>query len=105
MEDVSVYGLLHEDVTAFNLLRFTGSKTQTPQARCPRHNIVHEWRIIDFDRSFKIDMKNAGRDAKESPGMFNGEYIGYAGTFVCKYSSLDCITLSYTLFMYHDNLP
>jgi hypothetical protein len=47
MEDVGVYGLVHDDVTASKFLRFTGGETETPQARCPRHNIVREWRIID----------------------------------------------------------
>jgi len=81
MEDVGVYGLVHDGVTAFNLLRFTDSETETPQARCSRHNIVHGSRIIDFDRSLKVDMENAGIRAKETPGKFNSAYIGYTGTF------------------------
>ena len=76
MEDISVCGLVHDDVTAFNLLRFTGSETEMPQARCPCHNIVHGWRIIDFDRSFSADIQ-----AKRAPGKYNSKYIGYAGTF------------------------
>jgi len=76
MEDVGVYGLVHDDVTAFNLLRFTDSKTETPQARCSRHNIVHGWRIIDPNRSLKVDMENPGIKSKETPGKFNSAYIG-----------------------------
>jgi hypothetical protein len=79
MEDVGIYGPVHDDVTAFNLLRF--GETDTPQARCSRHNIVHGWRIVDFDRSLKVDMENAGIKAKGTPGKFNSAYIGYAGTF------------------------
>ena len=57
---------MHDDVTALNLLRFTGSETEIPQARCLRHNIVPGWRIIDFDHSFKVDMENAGILAKRA---------------------------------------
>jgi len=81
MEDVGVYGLVHDDVTAFNLLRFTGSETETPQARCPRHNVVHDWRIIDFDRSFRIDMETAGKTSKKRSIGGNSAFIGCAGSF------------------------
>jgi len=80
MEDVGVYGLVHHDVTAFNLLRFTGSEKETPQARCPHHNVVHDWRIIDFDRSFRMDMETADKTSKRSI-RYNSAYIGNAGSF------------------------
>ncbi|ESK83686.1 protein kinase subdomain-containing protein pkl ccin3 [Moniliophthora roreri MCA 2997] len=54
LEDIGAYGVIHTDVTAFNILRFTGDGVTG--AHCPRHNVIHSWRIIDFDRSWKIDM-------------------------------------------------
>jgi hypothetical protein len=80
MEDVGVHGLVHADVTAFNLLRFTGSERETPQARCPRHNVVHDWRIIDFDRSFRMDMETAVQISKRSI-RYNSAYIGCSNSF------------------------
>ncbi|KIM48551.1 hypothetical protein M413DRAFT_404854, partial [Hebeloma cylindrosporum] len=38
MHDISIYGVVHNDVTAFNLLQFTGREVETRQAHCPRHN-------------------------------------------------------------------
>ncbi|EEB99745.1 hypothetical protein MPER_00501, partial [Moniliophthora perniciosa FA553] len=52
--DIGAHGVIHTDVTAFNILHFTGDAVT-----CPRHNVVHNWRIIDFDRSCKIDMDQA----------------------------------------------
>jgi len=78
MDDVGVYGLVHSDVTAFNFLRFTGEGSQ---ARCPRHNVVHGWRVIDFDRSVKVDMENGGDEAKGAPDLYNTEFIGSLATF------------------------
>ncbi|EEB89893.1 hypothetical protein MPER_11964 [Moniliophthora perniciosa FA553] len=54
VEDIGAHGVIHTDVTAFNILHFTGDAVT-----CPRHNVVHNWRIIDFDRSRKIDMAQA----------------------------------------------
>jgi hypothetical protein len=79
MEDVGVHGLVHDDVTAFNLPRFTGSESETPQARCPRHNLSYDWRIIDFDPSFRMDMETAVKTSKRSI-RYNSAYIGSAGS-------------------------
>jgi hypothetical protein len=81
MDDISNYGVVHNDVTAFNFLRFTGSKVEAPQAHCPRHNIVHGWRVIDFDRSLRVDMENGTAQAKRDPGRYNSAYIGSSATF------------------------
>ncbi|KAF5317792.1 hypothetical protein D9619_012652 [Psilocybe cf. subviscida] len=68
LEDVAAEGLCHADVTARNFLQYDGPETD--ERRCPRHGIVHKWRLIDFDRSCMLDMKNTG---------LNGEYIIDAG--------------------------
>ncbi|KIM48547.1 hypothetical protein M413DRAFT_404837 [Hebeloma cylindrosporum] len=86
MHDISIYGVVHNDVTAFNLLQFTGSEVETRQAHCPRHNVVHGWRIIDFDRSFRVDMENGTAQAKEDPPRFNPSAIGRRSSFWGKYS-------------------
>jgi hypothetical protein len=86
MEDITIYGVVHNDVTAFNFLRFTGGEVETTQARCPRHNVVHGWRIIDFDRSLRVDMENGTAQAKEDPGMYNSEYIGSPFSFWGRWS-------------------
>jgi len=79
MEDVEAYGLVHGDVTAFNLLCFKGG--ESPQARCPRHNVVHGQRVIDFDRSHKVEMVNVSYKAKRTPGKYNPAFIGSSATF------------------------
>jgi hypothetical protein len=62
--EVGEYGLVHYDVNVFNLLCFRGA--DTPETRCPRHNVVHGWRVIDFDRSLMVDMKNASEGGKDA---------------------------------------
>ena len=79
MEDVSVCGLVHDDVTAFNLLCFTGSETEIPQAHCLCHNIIHGWRIINFDCSFKVDMENAGILSKQALCKNISDLLGHFG--------------------------
>ena len=58
VEDVCAYGVVHDDVTAFNLLRHTGPTTE--EHHCPRHKVAHNWRVIDFDRSWVLDLERAG---------------------------------------------
>ena len=41
-----------------------GKRDGDTQARCPHHNVVHDWRIIDFDRSFRMDMEIADKASK-----------------------------------------
>jgi hypothetical protein len=86
MEDITIYGVVHNDVTAFNFLRFTGGEVETTQARCPRHNVVHGWRIIDFDRSLRVDMENGTAKAKKDPGRYNPAYIGSPFSFWGRWS-------------------
>ena len=64
MDVIGIYGVVHNDVTAFNFLRFTGGKINIPQARCAHHNIVHGW---DFDRLIRVDMENGTAKAKRDP--------------------------------------
>ena len=97
MDDITIYGVVHNDVTAFNFLRFTDNEVDAPQARCPRHNIVHGWRIIDFDRSLRVDMENGTAEAKEDPALYNSASIGAPGSFWgkcfwCKYLSFEYTT-------------
>jgi hypothetical protein len=66
LEDVGAYGLIHVDVTALDFLCFKGG--DTPEARCPRHNVVHgsltsialsrwTWRMgITEPRPFRISI-------------------------------------------------
>jgi hypothetical protein len=78
LEDVGEYGLVHSNVNVFNLLCFRGA--DTPEARCPRHNVVHGWRVIDFDRSLMVDMKNASEGGKEATEWVTWR-IGYPAVF------------------------
>jgi len=88
MDDSTIYGVVHNDVTAFNFLRFTGD---TPQARCLRHNIVHGWRVMDSHRSLKVDMENGTTQAKEDPAIYSSvSPASFWGK--CKYLSFEFTT-------------
>lgn len=51
VDDVSFNGVWHTDVTIYNLLR----APPDVQAICSKHNTSHDWRLVDFDRSFAVD--------------------------------------------------
>ncbi|KAF5317704.1 hypothetical protein D9619_012648 [Psilocybe cf. subviscida] len=67
LDDVGGDGLCHADVTAWNLLQYTGPETD--ERRCHQHGIVHKWRLIDFDRSSMLDMANTGRNGLYTRGV------------------------------------
>jgi hypothetical protein len=58
MDDISIYRAVHNDVTAFNFLRFTGGEVETTQARsspyrCQRfcvRNVVGPYRLSETVR-------------------------------------------------------
>ncbi|KAF5317696.1 hypothetical protein D9619_012646 [Psilocybe cf. subviscida] len=62
LEDVAGDGLCHTDIAARNFLQYDGPETD--ERRCPRHDIVHKWRLIDFDRSCMLDMTNIDSDGE-----------------------------------------
>lgn len=51
VQDIRTLGALHCGLTAFNFVLGKNSQTK----HCPRHNVVHRWRIIDSHRSSMID--------------------------------------------------
>ncbi|KIY44216.1 hypothetical protein FISHEDRAFT_78127 [Fistulina hepatica ATCC 64428] len=53
LTDLALAWVYHSDVKYNNVLkaRFVGTHVST--AECPRHKRVHNWRIIDFDRSMR----------------------------------------------------
>ncbi|EAU89061.1 protein kinase subdomain-containing protein PKL/ccin3 [Coprinopsis cinerea okayama7 len=57
MDDLAAVGVVHDNLTPWNTLAFKPSPQSEPQL-CPRHGVVHPWRIIDFDRSKMADPTN-----------------------------------------------
>lgn len=58
LEDVAENGLVHGDVTVWNLLQYDGPEVD--KQCCPRHGVMHQWRLIDFDRAIMVDLTNTG---------------------------------------------
>ncbi|EAU85077.1 protein kinase subdomain-containing protein PKL/ccin3 [Coprinopsis cinerea okayama7 len=63
MDDLAEAGVLHDNITPWNTLAFKPSSHGEARL-CPRHNVVHPWRIIDFDRSRMVNPKNLGELGK-----------------------------------------
>ncbi|KAJ3509757.1 hypothetical protein NLJ89_g5050 [Agrocybe chaxingu] len=78
-EDVGAAGLLHTDITSFNFLYFRGAKTA--DVRCPHHGVIHDWRVIDFDRSRLVDIVNGDPQIKQFPKDMNVMDIGCRAVF------------------------
>ncbi|KAG2008037.1 protein kinase subdomain-containing protein PKL/ccin3 [Coprinopsis cinerea AmutBmut pab1-1] len=57
MDDLAEVGVMHGNLTPWNTLAFKPQPHKEAR-RCPRHNVVHPWRVIDFDRSRMADPKN-----------------------------------------------
>ncbi|EAU87287.2 protein kinase subdomain-containing protein PKL/ccin3 [Coprinopsis cinerea okayama7 len=57
MDDLAELGVMHDNLTPWNTLVFKPSPHGEARL-CPRHNVVHPWRIIDFDRSTMADPNN-----------------------------------------------
>ncbi|KIY46993.1 hypothetical protein FISHEDRAFT_75112 [Fistulina hepatica ATCC 64428] len=51
--DLALAGVYHSDVKYNNVLKAHLVGTDVSTAECPRHKRVHNWRIIDFDRSMR----------------------------------------------------
>ena len=51
MDDICFAGVLHEDITAYNILR----APLGAQAFCEKHQTSHDWRLVDFDRCYAVD--------------------------------------------------
>ncbi|KIY44215.1 hypothetical protein FISHEDRAFT_52710 [Fistulina hepatica ATCC 64428] len=68
LRDLALAGVYHSDVKYNNVLsaRFVG--TDASAMECPRHKRVHNWRIIDFDRSMRWapDVRPDYRDLRKS---------------------------------------
>jgi len=61
-DDVAALGLLHHDISQRNAVAYEGP--DEPRRRCRAHGRTHRWRLIDFDRSVRIDVENADMSAK-----------------------------------------
>ena len=83
MDGITIYGVAHNDLTAFNFRRFTGGEVETTQARSSflRYSVVHGWRILDFDRSLRVDIENETARAKEDPAIHNSASVGCPVSF------------------------
>ncbi|RXW20927.1 hypothetical protein EST38_g4928 [Candolleomyces aberdarensis] len=55
-DDIANCGVLHENLSPWNVLSYDGPASS--QQTCQRHGIVHRWRVIDFDRSWFVDLDN-----------------------------------------------
>ncbi|KAJ3786842.1 hypothetical protein GGU10DRAFT_350619 [Lentinula aff. detonsa] len=53
LEDLNAVGIVHGDIK-FNNILSRASESWLSSEVCPRHKQVHSWRLVDFDRSFKI---------------------------------------------------
>ncbi|KAG5641256.1 hypothetical protein DXG03_005650 [Asterophora parasitica] len=56
VDDIAQEGVHHNDITAFNIL----GVPKDSRTLCPRHNLRHKWRLVDFDRADKMDPQNCG---------------------------------------------
>ena len=83
MDGITIYGVVHNNLTAFNFLRFTGGEVEITQGHSSflRYNIVHGWRILDFDCSLRVDIENETAQAKEDPAIYNSASVGCPVSF------------------------
>ncbi|KAJ3748305.1 hypothetical protein DFH05DRAFT_1588057 [Lentinula detonsa] len=51
IRDLALCGVAHGDFRMSNLVR-----SSTTTEVCPHHERVHEWKIIDFDRAWVLDL-------------------------------------------------
>lgn len=81
VEDISALGVLHCDLTDFNFLRVRRGQ----QTHCPRHNCVHQWRIVDFSHSDMIDPMHSApvdlNDARDQASPIGRVDCGFWGHY------------------------
>jgi hypothetical protein len=76
-DDTGHCGLFHGNPSEVNVLE---CKDQDAGQKCPRHGIVHRWRIIDFDRSRLVDLNNVDSRGKARTVGFNWSVLcGFHG--------------------------
>ncbi|OBZ77290.1 hypothetical protein A0H81_02069 [Grifola frondosa] len=76
----------HADVRYANILRLSKSPLALSGQKCPFHNCVHLYRVVDFDRATKTDFTVKGYNArtevdlgmlcKGTKGMARGTIVG-----------------------------
>lgn len=71
IKDVGMAGVLHENVSAFNVLHCTSDSLR----RCEHHRKRHRWRLVDFDRSCAFDVTVPNRELDDER-RWEGEDIG-----------------------------
>ncbi|KAG5641257.1 hypothetical protein DXG03_005651 [Asterophora parasitica] len=71
VDDIAQEGVYHNDITAFNIL----AVPESSRTLCPRHNLRHKWRLVDFDRADKIDPDNCGTYELDRAAT-QADYIG-----------------------------
>lgn len=74
VQDITALGVIHNDLTAFNLLLGRNPHVK----RCPRHNTVHKWRIVDFDTACMIDPLHC-TETDLSNVKYQAKFIGRRG--------------------------
>lgn len=79
VRDIGALGVMHCDLTAFNFVRGRDDRGK----HCPRHNVVHRWRIINFHRSNMIDPAHCAAvdkcDLKHQSDRIGKEDLGFWG--------------------------
>ncbi|KAK7679956.1 hypothetical protein QCA50_016902 [Cerrena zonata] len=59
MEDMAETGVLQLDLRWNNIL---SAREDDDDSVCPRHNVKHVWRLIDFDRALRVELPLLGRN-------------------------------------------
>ncbi|OBZ77293.1 hypothetical protein A0H81_02064 [Grifola frondosa] len=63
-EDLGFTGVDHADVRYANILMRPKSSRALPTLKCPFHNVVHHYRVVDFDRATKTDFTMEGYNSR-----------------------------------------
>ncbi|OBZ77296.1 hypothetical protein A0H81_02063 [Grifola frondosa] len=70
-EDLGFMGVDHADVRYANILKRPKLKSSRalPTLKCPYHNVVHHYRVVDFDRATKTDFTMRGYNARTATDL------------------------------------
>ncbi|KAG2003759.1 protein kinase subdomain-containing protein PKL/ccin3 [Coprinopsis cinerea AmutBmut pab1-1] len=83
LDDIARKGVVHTDFSAWNVLSLRDPLCSSVAA-CSRHNVVHPWKVIDFDRCRMVDKKNrnwVGKKVPTSASRYLQNIDGF--TFLC----------------------
>ncbi|OBZ78128.1 hypothetical protein A0H81_02285 [Grifola frondosa] len=65
-EDLGFMGIEHADVRYANILMRPKSPLALPGLKCPFHDVVHYYRVVDFDRATKLFFNMKGYRARSN---------------------------------------